>query len=229
MSVASSHLVAHLVSDDPQACAEHRLDSINIKIKPGFAVSVVLASQGYPGNYPKGKQITIGSVPSSESAGPLHRNRLMGPLQMLSSSTLERPGPTIKSLRLVGEYSQSRRTPKPFRLHWMQRIQQLTTFKWTEKRTAEISPIGCPSIERCGFTLLTRHTQGSPTGSHGNKRFDLRRRGGVYRCRELSRAADQAFRSPDTADGVERRDRRFRWCFRFESNRIPRSCAGQRN
>ena len=56
---------------------EHRLDSVSIKVKPGYAVSVVLASQGYPGSYPKGKRITIGSVPSSESVGPLHCNRFM--------------------------------------------------------------------------------------------------------------------------------------------------------
>lgn len=69
MSAVPSPLVVHLVSDDPQACAEHRLDSVSIKTKPGFAVSVVLASEGYPGSYPKGREITIGSVPSSESAG----------------------------------------------------------------------------------------------------------------------------------------------------------------
>ena len=229
MSVASTHLVVHIVSDSPQACAEHRLDSVNIKTKPGFAVSVVLASQGYPGSYPKGKQITIGSVPSSESAGPLHHNRLMGSLQMLSSSMLERPCPTIKSSHLVGECSQSRRMPKPFRLHWTQRIPQLITFKWMAKRTAEISPIGCPGVNRCGSTLLTCHTQSSSTCFRRNNGSDLRKRGGVYRCRELSRAADQALRSPDTTDGVERRDRRFRWCFRSESDRIPRPCLGQRN
>ncbi|KXN86766.1 Bifunctional purine biosynthetic protein ADE1 [Leucoagaricus sp. SymC.cos] len=42
------------------ACAEHHLDSIDIKFKPGYAVSVVLASAGYPGNYKKDKEITFG-------------------------------------------------------------------------------------------------------------------------------------------------------------------------
>ncbi|KAF8922140.1 aminoimidazole ribonucleotide synthetase [Mucidula mucida] len=46
------------------ACAEHRLDSVSISIRPGFAVSVILASQGYPGSYPKGKEIQIQDVPS---------------------------------------------------------------------------------------------------------------------------------------------------------------------
>ena len=67
------HLLGvQVISDNHQACAEHRLDSVSIKTKPGFAVSVVLASQGYPGSYPKGKEITIGTVPSSESTGPFN-------------------------------------------------------------------------------------------------------------------------------------------------------------
>ncbi|KAF7347630.1 Phosphoribosylformylglycinamidine cyclo-ligase [Mycena venus] len=47
------------------ASAEHRLDSVQISIRPGYAVSVVLASQGYPGSYPKGKRIDIHDVPSN--------------------------------------------------------------------------------------------------------------------------------------------------------------------
>ncbi|KAJ7596819.1 aminoimidazole ribonucleotide synthetase [Mycena floridula] len=46
------------------ACVEHRLDSVNIETKPGAAVSVVLASAGYPSQYEKGKAIKIGQVPS---------------------------------------------------------------------------------------------------------------------------------------------------------------------
>ncbi|KAF5323578.1 hypothetical protein D9611_005721 [Ephemerocybe angulata] len=46
------------------AAAEHRLDSAEVSLKSGTAVTVVLASQGYPGNYEKGKKITIGEVPS---------------------------------------------------------------------------------------------------------------------------------------------------------------------
>lgn len=69
MFVALSLLAALFVSENCQACAEHRLDSVNIKAKPGFAVSVILASQGYPGSYPKGKEVTIGSVPSGGPSG----------------------------------------------------------------------------------------------------------------------------------------------------------------
>ncbi|KAG6866066.1 hypothetical protein C0991_009163 [Blastosporella zonata] len=47
------------------ACANHHLDSTTIAVRPGFAVSVVLASQGYPGSYPKGKVIDFKPVPSN--------------------------------------------------------------------------------------------------------------------------------------------------------------------
>ncbi|MEK7059905.1 MAG: phosphoribosylamine--glycine ligase, partial [Patescibacteria group bacterium] len=40
------------------ACAEGRLDPSQVKWRSGFAVTVVLASPGYPGNYPKGLPIT---------------------------------------------------------------------------------------------------------------------------------------------------------------------------
>ena len=90
MSVTSSLLDGHFVSDNHQACAEHRLDAVNINTKPGSAVSVVLASQGYPGSYPKGKRITVGSVPSSKPARPLNHGYFMEPPQTSSFSTLER-------------------------------------------------------------------------------------------------------------------------------------------
>ncbi|KAF8078819.1 aminoimidazole ribonucleotide synthetase [Lyophyllum atratum] len=47
------------------ACAEHHLDSTTIAVRPGFAVSVVLASQGYPGTYSKGKTIEFKPTPSN--------------------------------------------------------------------------------------------------------------------------------------------------------------------
>lgn len=46
------------------ACAERRLDSVQISTRRAFSVSVVLVSGGYPGPYPKGKQIEIGDIPS---------------------------------------------------------------------------------------------------------------------------------------------------------------------
>ena len=50
-----------------KACVERRLDSVTISTRPGSAVSVVLASSGYPGTFEKGKIITIGEVPPSMS------------------------------------------------------------------------------------------------------------------------------------------------------------------
>jgi phosphoribosylamine--glycine ligase len=40
------------------ACAQGRLDPASVRWKPGFAVSVVLCSKGYPGDYPKGLPIS---------------------------------------------------------------------------------------------------------------------------------------------------------------------------
>ncbi|KAI0715356.1 aminoimidazole ribonucleotide synthetase [Earliella scabrosa] len=45
------------------ACVERRLDSVEVKTREGFGVSVVLASQGYPGSYAKGKEIVVGDMP----------------------------------------------------------------------------------------------------------------------------------------------------------------------
>ena len=41
-----------------KACAEGNLDPASVKWKDGYAVSIVIASPGYPGSYPKGKAIT---------------------------------------------------------------------------------------------------------------------------------------------------------------------------
>ncbi|KAF9997564.1 Bifunctional purine biosynthetic protein ade1, partial [Entomortierella chlamydospora] len=60
-----TEVVLPLLSDDTDlaevmvACTEGRLDSVRVGIKPGFAATVVVASGGYPGSYPTGKDITI--------------------------------------------------------------------------------------------------------------------------------------------------------------------------
>jgi phosphoribosylamine--glycine ligase/phosphoribosylformylglycinamidine cyclo-ligase len=41
------------------ACAEGRLDSVDIKYRKDCSCTVVAASAGYPGDYPKGKEITL--------------------------------------------------------------------------------------------------------------------------------------------------------------------------
>ncbi|KAJ3474923.1 hypothetical protein NLI96_g12174 [Meripilus lineatus] len=43
-------------------------DAVNVNVRQGFGVSVILASQGYPGNYEKGKKITIGDLPPNTVA-----------------------------------------------------------------------------------------------------------------------------------------------------------------
>ena len=45
------------------ACIERRLDCAEITLKEEYAVTVVLASKGYPGTYAKGKSIAISEPP----------------------------------------------------------------------------------------------------------------------------------------------------------------------
>ena len=47
------------------ACVERRLDSIDVKWKKEFGVTVIAASQGYPNKYDKGKSIEIGNIPNN--------------------------------------------------------------------------------------------------------------------------------------------------------------------
>lgn len=55
------------------ACTERRLDSVDIDVQQGkHAVSVILASGGYPGSYPKGKKITIDTANVPEGVHVFH-------------------------------------------------------------------------------------------------------------------------------------------------------------
>ncbi|CDO91701.1 unnamed protein product [Kluyveromyces dobzhanskii CBS 2104] len=55
------------------AAAEHRLDSVEIKIKENcFATTVVLAAGGYPESYQKGEEITVDSSKVPENAFVFH-------------------------------------------------------------------------------------------------------------------------------------------------------------
>lgn len=49
-----------------QACVERRLDTVDLTIVEGYAVSVILASKGYPGSYPKGVPISFGQIPEGK-------------------------------------------------------------------------------------------------------------------------------------------------------------------
>ncbi|SOV01198.1 probable bifunctional purine biosynthetic protein ade1 [Ustilago sp. UG-2017a] len=53
------------LADIVLACVERRLDSVKPVVRNQHAVSIVLASQGYPGKYPSGVPITIGAVPGN--------------------------------------------------------------------------------------------------------------------------------------------------------------------
>ncbi|KAJ2348144.1 Bifunctional purine biosynthetic protein ade1, partial [Coemansia sp. RSA 2618] len=46
------------------AGAEGRLDAVPLRFKDGYAATVVMASEGYPGSYPKGRVITFGEPPA---------------------------------------------------------------------------------------------------------------------------------------------------------------------
>ncbi|KAJ1029917.1 hypothetical protein NDA16_000833 [Ustilago loliicola] len=53
------------LADIVLACVERCLDSVKPVVRNQHAVSIVLASQGYPGKYPTGVPITIGAVPEN--------------------------------------------------------------------------------------------------------------------------------------------------------------------
>lgn len=54
---------AGALADILMACVERRLDCAEFSIRPGYAVSIVVASGGYPGKYPTGLPITFNKVP----------------------------------------------------------------------------------------------------------------------------------------------------------------------
>ena len=60
-----TQVILPLLSDDTDlaqvmlACAEGRLDSVKINFRQGAAAAVVVAAEGYPGSYQKGKEISI--------------------------------------------------------------------------------------------------------------------------------------------------------------------------
>ncbi|PGG97255.1 phosphoribosylamine-glycine ligase [Polytolypa hystricis UAMH7299] len=44
------------------ACTEHWLDGVTIKVEPKFSATIITVSEGYPGSYPKGRDITLGQL-----------------------------------------------------------------------------------------------------------------------------------------------------------------------
>ncbi|GMF38291.1 unnamed protein product [Phytophthora fragariaefolia] len=56
-----------------RACVEHRLESSLVSWKSGAAATIVMASQGYPNSYPKGKVITgLGDAQSMKDVDVFH-------------------------------------------------------------------------------------------------------------------------------------------------------------
>ncbi|KAI8144529.1 phosphoribosylglycinamide synthetase [Fennellomyces sp. T-0311] len=68
-----TEVVLPLLSEDSDlaeimlACAEGRLDAVSITTKQEYGATVIIASGGYPGSYPKGKEITIKELPKGVS------------------------------------------------------------------------------------------------------------------------------------------------------------------
>ncbi|KAJ1921924.1 hypothetical protein H4219_000270 [Mycoemilia scoparia] len=64
-----TEVVLPLISDDCQfidvlmAASQGHLDSVNLTFKDGYAATVVMASEGYPGSYPKGRPISFATTP----------------------------------------------------------------------------------------------------------------------------------------------------------------------
>ncbi|WFD29394.1 hypothetical protein MSPP1_000403 [Malassezia sp. CBS 17886] len=52
------------LADILEGCVERRLDCVQFGVRAGYAVSVVVASGGYPGKYKTGIPITIGPLPA---------------------------------------------------------------------------------------------------------------------------------------------------------------------
>lgn len=61
-----------LMSDDTDlarvclSCTKGVLETEAVKLRPGYACNVVVASAGYPGEYKQGNEITLSPCPSGE-------------------------------------------------------------------------------------------------------------------------------------------------------------------
>lgn len=88
------------LADIMQACAERRLDAIDVELKQdSHAVSVVLASEGYPGKYATGKKIEIGRLP--EGVTVYHAGTKMAGADLVTAGgrvlAVSASGPTLKA------------------------------------------------------------------------------------------------------------------------------------
>ncbi|KAF9996158.1 hypothetical protein BGZ65_008238, partial [Modicella reniformis] len=103
-----TEVVLPLLSDDTDlaeimvACAEGRLDSVRVGIKPGFAATVVVASGGYPGNYPTGKEITLQQTEEDSSSANQMTYAQAGVSIDAGNLLVQRIRPLVMSTRRVG-------------------------------------------------------------------------------------------------------------------------------
>ncbi|KAI9325235.1 phosphoribosylglycinamide synthetase [Obelidium mucronatum] len=66
-----------------KAAAEGCLDSVDVQFKKASAATVVAVAPGYPGSYPKGKEITLGQVPAGVSV--IHAGTKMAAGKLLTN------------------------------------------------------------------------------------------------------------------------------------------------
>jgi phosphoribosylamine--glycine ligase len=91
-----------------QACLDGTLDQLDIRWQPGVAATVVASSEGYPGNYPKGREITgiagercrrwlvhAGTAAPTRAAGDRGRVLTVTGLAILETAHRLIPGTTI--------------------------------------------------------------------------------------------------------------------------------------
>jgi phosphoribosylamine--glycine ligase len=74
------------IVDIMMACIEGRLDEIDVKVRPETAICVVMAADGYPGDYPKGMEIKgIDEADKLENVKVFHAGTKLEDGKILSS------------------------------------------------------------------------------------------------------------------------------------------------
>lgn len=83
------------LTDVMMACVERRLDCVELAVRPGFAVSIIMASGGYPGKYATGVPIDMSAVPGNVSVYHAGTKRL-------EDGTLVTAGGRVLAVSAVG-------------------------------------------------------------------------------------------------------------------------------
>lgn len=92
------------LADVLMGCVERRLDCVDLAVRPGYAVSIVIASGGYPGKYPTGVPITIGQLP--EGVTVYHAGTAVRDGQLVTAGgrvlAVSATGPTLEDALKLG-------------------------------------------------------------------------------------------------------------------------------